>query len=117
MAKASQRNIPAIPIGGIPVVFDIEGFITDFLKLPILYEAFAEDDPSKIGFLSDGITPLIVYRAGKKTPVVFPKDTIVIERFLQRSDESGRRRFTLAHEAAHFILNRHVAYANGLLSQ
>lgn len=35
--------------------FDIEGFITDFLKLPILYEAFAEDDPSKIGFLSDGI--------------------------------------------------------------
>ena len=87
--------------------FDIGGFITDFLKLPILYEAFAEDDPSKIGFLSDGITPLIVYRAGKKTPVVFPKDTIVIERFLQRSDESGRRRFTLAHEAAHFILNRH----------
>ena len=88
--------------------FDIEGFITDFLKLPILYEAFAEDDPSKIGFLSDGITPLIVYRAGKKTPIVFPKDTIVIESFLQRSDESGRRRFTLAHEAAHFILNRHV---------
>ena len=88
--------------------FDIEGFITDFLKLQILYEAFAEDDPSKIGFLSDGITPLIVYRAGKKTPIVFPKDTIVIESFLQRSDESGRRRFTLAHEAAHFILNRHV---------
>lgn len=88
--------------------FDIEGFITDFLKLPILYEAFAENDPSKIGFLSDGATPLIVYRGGKKTPVVFPKDTIVIERYLQCSDESGRRRFTLAHEAAHFILNRHV---------
>lgn len=53
--------------------FDIEGFITDFLKLPILYEAFAEDDPSKIGFLSDGITPLIVYRAGKKTPGRVPE--------------------------------------------
>ena len=40
--------------------FDIEGFITDYLGLAIVYESFAEKDSSKIGFLSNGIDPLLV---------------------------------------------------------
>ena len=28
---------------------DIEGFVTDFLKLPLLYRSFAEEDSDKIG--------------------------------------------------------------------
>lgn len=88
--------------------FDIEGFITDYLGLAIVYESFAEKDSSKIGFLSNGIDPLLVYRNGTATLVVFPKDTIVIERFLLRPDESSRKRFTLAHEAAHKVMERHV---------
>ena len=35
-------------------------------------------------------------------------NSIVIDRFLLRPDESSRRRFTLAHEAAHKIMERHV---------
>lgn len=88
--------------------FDIEGFITEYLGLSIEYESFAEADGSKIGFLANGIDPLLVYRNSKPTPVVFPKNTIVIERFLLRTEESGRRRFTLAHEAAHMILEKHI---------
>lgn len=88
--------------------FDIEGFITDYLGLHIIYESFAEKDRSKIGFLANGITPLLVYRDGVIASIVFPKDTIVLERFLLRPEESSRRRFTLAHEAAHKIMERHV---------
>lgn len=88
--------------------FDIEGFITDYLGLPIVYDSFAEADRSKIGFLANGIDPLTVYRQGKPARVVFPKNTIVIERYLLKAEESGRRRFTLAHEAAHMILEKHI---------
>lgn len=84
--------------------FDIEGY----LGLHIIYESFAEKDRSKIGFLANGITPLLVYRDGVIASIVFPKDTIVLERFLLRPKESSRRRFTLAHEAAHKIMERHV---------
>ena len=88
--------------------FDIEGFITDYLRLNIIYESFAEKDRSKIGFLANGTTPLLVYRDGVIASIVFPKDTIVLERFLLRPEESSRRRFTLAHEAAHKIMEKHV---------
>ena len=92
--------------------FDIEGFITDYLGLAIVYESFAEKDSSKIGFLSNGIDPLLVYRNGTATPIVFPKDTIVVERYLLKPEESSRKRFTLAHEAAHKVMERHVPMQN-----
>ena len=91
---------------------DIEGFITEYMGAEVRYESFAEDDPGKIGFLADGISSLLIYRKGAAVPVVFPKDTVVIDKYLLRSDESGRRRFTLAHEAAHMILERHIPMQN-----
>ncbi len=87
---------------------DIEGFIKDYLGLNLVYESIAEEDKSKIGFSADGMTPLLVYRDGRPDVVVYPKDTLVIDQYLRRSDECGRRRFTMAHEAAHNILGRHV---------
>lgn len=87
--------------------FDIEGFIQDYLGLGIRYETFAGADPGKIGFLSDGITPLAVRRNGCVCRTVFPKDTVVVEKYLLRPEESARRRFTLAHEAGHAVKNRH----------
>ena len=33
---------------------DIEGFVTEFLGLPLFYRTFAEKDSDKIGFISDG---------------------------------------------------------------
>ena len=72
---------------------DIEGFVTDFLKLPLLYRSFAEEDSDKIGFIADGVTPLRVYEGGTVVRRVYPGGTIVIERCLRREHESGRRRF------------------------
>lgn len=86
---------------------DIEGLITNYLGLLIEYERFAEDDVSKIGFLANGATPLQIYRGGKKIAKIFCKGTIVLDQFLLRPEETGRRRFTLAHEAAHWLLERH----------
>ena len=59
---------------------DIEGFVTDFLKLPLLYRSFAEEDSDKIGFIADGVTPLRVYENGAVVRRVYPGGTIVIER-------------------------------------
>ena len=62
---------------------DIEGFVTDFLKLPLLYRSFAEEDSDKIGFIADGVTPLRVYEGGTVVRRVYPGGTIVIERCLR----------------------------------
>ena len=90
------------------ICFDIEGFIREFLKVQIEYESFAEEDPGKIGFRANGKDPLLVSRNGTILSIVFPKDTIVVEKFLLRDEHSARLRFTLAHEAAHVILDRHI---------
>ena len=87
---------------------DIDGFAADYLKLKVVYESFAEKDKSKLGFFSNGMTPLRVMRNNDSSAVIFPKDTIVLERYLLRNSESARRRFILAHEAAHKILEQHV---------
>mgnify|MGYP006971950013 CR=1 FL=1 len=98
--KFSNRVIQSI---------DIEHFITEFLMLRIEYVSFAEDDAGRIGFLADGATPLLIHQDGKIIPFVFPKDTIVLDKFLLAEKEQGRRRFTMAHEASHHILSKMYA--------
>ena len=88
---------------------DIEHFITEFLMLKIEYASFAEDDCGKIGFTADGETPLLIYSDREIIPFVFPKDTIVLDKFLLSEKEQGRRRFTMAHEASHHILSKMYA--------
>jgi Zn-dependent peptidase ImmA (M78 family) len=50
---------------------------------------------------------LKVMRDGRVIPVCFPLGTIVLDTFLLQDRESGRRRFTIAHEIAHHVLDRH----------
>ena len=45
---------------------DIEGLVTDYLGLTVVYENIAEDDPNKIAFLSNGKRPLWVSRNGER---------------------------------------------------
>ena len=87
---------------------DIEAFVTEYLGIPIVYESFAEPDPGRIGFISDGIRPLWVVRNREKAQVTFPEGTIVIETYLRKPYEYGKRRFTIAHEGAHFVIDKHV---------
>lgn len=92
--------------GGEAKYVDIEKFITEYLGLTIKYEALAEEDQGIIGFMGDGKTAIRVYQRGVPVLKVYPVGTIVIEQYLLRVGESGRRRFTLAHEAGHFLLSR-----------
>ena len=89
-----------------PRCIDIEGFIQDYLHLRIEYAVIADRDFDKVGFLSDGEYPLGIMESGKKVMRVYPKGTIVIDRSLLKDEQSGRKRFTLAHEAAHVIYER-----------
>lgn len=87
---------------------DIEAFVREYLGVPIVYEAFAEPDPGRIGFMSDGKRPLLVKRGSKTEQVLFPARTAVIDKFLLSPRESARKRFVIAHEGAHDVLDRHI---------
>lgn len=89
------------------ICVDIEGFITEYLKLNIVYVPFAVEEIAKEGMLSDGVQGIWISKNKKKEYVVFPKFTIVLDQYLLREGESGRRRFTLAHEAGHYLLCKH----------
>ena len=109
----SNREIAEIAEGLVNVLYgatlpnriDVDG-IARYLGLHVVYESIAETDMDKIGFLSDGETPLTVRRNGECRKQVYPKNTIVLDGFLLRKEEEGRRRFTLAHEIGHVLLNR-----------
>lgn len=85
---------------------DIDGFVRDYLKCRIIYESIAEEDRDRIGFTGDGKRPLSVCRDGKTEKVVYPKNTIVLDKYLLTPSEACRRRFVLGHEAGHILANR-----------
>ena len=85
---------------------DIEG-LTNYLGMTVVFETFAEEDRDKVGFLADGRTPLKIRRKGNIVSFCFPLGTIVLDSFLRQDKESGRRRFTIAHEIAHSVIEKH----------
>lgn len=89
-----------------PQKVDVDAIAVKVLKQNILYESFAEANPDKIAFTSDGKTPLCVWKGGKVERTLFPANTIVLERFLMAPERETRRRFILAHELSHIILSR-----------
>lgn len=109
----SNKEIEEIASGLIQVAcgrqesgqIDIDS-VARFLGLPALYEQIMEEDMDKIGFLSNGSYPLYLNRQNQRVGVVFPKDTIILDSFLQRPTENCRRRFVLAHEISHVLINR-----------
>ena len=87
---------------------DIEAFVSDYLKVSIVYETFAEQDPGRLGFLADGKRALWILDKDERKPVVYPAGTAVIDKYLLNPGESARKRFTIAHEGAHDLLKRHI---------
>lgn len=85
---------------------DIEGLMTEYFKLNIIYENFAEDDPNKDGFIADGKSPVRIWRNGRRSDVVFPKGNVIFDSYLLRNDMSSHRRFCMAHELAHYIFGK-----------
>ena len=107
--RLGERRIIHYPqkriIGLYVYKIDIEDFIETFLNLEIVYADFAEESKERIGFLSDGETPLMIKESDTVISKIYEKDKIVLQRYLLDTKENGRRRFTLAHEASHYILN------------
>ncbi len=89
----------------VPEYVDIDDFVTSYLKCDIVIEDIYQSSDC-LGYLSYGIKPLSVYRNGKVCDVIFPTSTIVLDRYLYNAGLETKRRFTLAHEAGHFITNR-----------
>ena len=83
---------------------DIEGFASEYLGLTIGYETFKERYVE--GFLGDGETAVSVLRGHKAYNIVFPRKTVIISEKLLNLTMNGRKRFTMAHEVSHYLLDR-----------
>lgn len=89
----------------IPDFIDIDDFVANYLNCPVVYENVRRSSDC-LGYVSNGVKPLLVYRDNRVCEVVFPKDTIILDKFLLLDGQETKRRFTLAHEAGHIITNR-----------
>lgn len=90
----------------IPTSVNIDGFVRDFLRCTVIYEAFAEEDRDRIGFTGDGKCALRIYKNGKVKEVTYPRNTIVLDKYLLNPNEDNYRRFVLGHEAGHILAGR-----------
>lgn len=90
----------------VPQKVDVDAIAVTVLKQNVLYESLAEANPDKIAFTADGRTPLCIWKEGKVVRSVFPKNTIILDRFLLAPERETHRRFILAHELSHIILSR-----------
>lgn len=90
----------------IPSSVDIDDFVKNFLKCTVVYENIAEENLDRIGFTSDGKRPLHIFINGSVKKVIYPKNTIVLDKYLLNKAENNHRRFVLGHEAGHILLNK-----------
>ena len=93
-------------VSTIPESIDIDTFVSNFLKCTVVYENIIEEDRDKIGFTGDGKRPIRIMKNGRPEEVVYPRNTIVLDKYLLNKDENCHRRFVLGHEAGHIIANR-----------
>ena len=87
----------------VPMQIEVEKIIPLYFKLRILYVSIAENDPNKLSFLSDGVTPITVYHDGCVQKGTFPERIILLDKILKRPTERNRRYFCIAHEVFHYI--------------
>ena len=85
---------------------DIEDFITSNLGYRIVYDRIAEGDAGKMAFLADGKTALLLWRNGQRVSIVPPKGLIIVDEYLRQEQNLKKRRFVLAHEAGHILMDR-----------
>ena len=85
---------------------DIEDFIISNLGYRIVYDRIAEGDAGKMAFLADGKTALLLWRNGQRVSIVPPKGLIIVDEYLRQEQNHRKRRFVLAHEAGHILMDR-----------
>ena len=84
---------------------DIDNFVMNFLHCTVVYEAIAVRN-NCLGFVSDGVHTIAIQRNGRKRNVLYDRDVIVLDKYLQMPGMEAKRRFVLGHEAGHVITGR-----------
>ena len=79
-------------------------YLAQFLKMSVAYAHFAENDMNKLGYLSDGVAPLLIIENGKQIKKKYGKNTIVLDEFLSRPENEAKRRYTIGHKIGHYLL-------------
>lgn len=87
-----------------PAFINIDDFVVNYLGCTLIFENIYEDDC--LGYLSNGTRPLKIYRSGEVRKFIFPKDAIILDKYLLSPGQETKRRFTLAHEAGHLVTFR-----------
>lgn len=85
-----------------PIEVTLLGMVT---LVRLVYESIASRN-NCLGFVSDGVTTITILRNGRKRKVLYDRDTIVLDKYLQMPGNEAKRRFVLGHEAGHVITNR-----------
>lgn len=88
------------------VCVDIDGLATEYFGFDVVYDNFAEKNPNRVAFCANGVKPLKVFRDKKPTDIIFPDNTIVLDNFLLKVENSTSRRFNIGHELGHKILSK-----------
>ena len=84
---------------------DIDNFVLNFLHCTVVYESIAARN-NCLGFVSDGVHTIEILRNGRKRRVLYDRDVIVLDKYLQMPGNEAKRRFVLGHEAGHVITSR-----------
>ncbi len=89
----------------LPAFIDIDNFVMNFLHCTVVYESIAARN-NCLGYVSDGVHTIEILRNGKKRRVLYDRDVIVLDKYLQMPGNEAKRRFVLGHEAGHIITGR-----------
>lgn len=82
-------------------------YLAHCLNMSIAVANFAEPDMNKLGFLSDGVKYLRVLENGKVVRRRYRKNTIVLDKYLDRPENLAKERYTIGHEIGHFLLAKY----------
>jgi Zn-dependent peptidase ImmA (M78 family) len=85
---------------------DIRGLMTNYLGLEIEFESIVEDDETITAFIANGTRELKIMKDGKVTTVLYPQNTIVIDKCYLAPEQRERCRFNMAHEVGHYLMNK-----------
>lgn len=92
-----------------PGVLDVELFVESYAGLEMDYKDLTHDG-SILGMIVFNDCHIPVYDAEREKAKRIPinEKTIIVDNRLLEEDQLRRGRFTLAHEAAHWFLHRHL---------
>jgi hypothetical protein len=95
-----QKKSAAQPAG-----IDIEAFAEEYLGLKHIYTKLS-DTGDLLGLTTFAGIELMLTRNGRDETMRVEQDTLLVEEALLSDKSTGRRRFTIAHECGHHIIDR-----------